>query len=81
MNWSYQQLRQLEGQQAGPQHYQLATVTSVYSDGVKLQFDGETMPRPQRYPCNASVSFAVGQRVKVEKVGGTYIAAYPIKGG
>ena len=81
MNWSYQQEKRLEAQDAGPAPYRLATVVSVYDDGVTLQFDGETAARSKRYPCNAAVTFSSGQRVRVEKVGGTYIAAYPVKGG
>lgn len=58
----------------------LATVYSVASDGIRLKFDGETEARQKKYKFNKSASFSPGQRVKVAKVGGTYIVEYPIGG-
>lgn len=78
---NYQQQQKIEKQNAAPAAYQLATVAGVFEDGLTLIFDGEGAARIKHYPCNAAVSFSAGQRVRVEKVGGTYVAAYPIKGG
>lgn len=81
MIMNYQAQKKIEQEAAPPRVYELATVVGVYSDGLTLRFDGESVARSKHYPCNAAVTFAAGQRVRVEKVGGTYIAAYPIKGG
>ncbi len=81
MMLSYQQEKKLERENSAPRAYQLATVAGVFSDGVTLVFDGEAKARTKHYPCNAAATFVAGQRVRVDKVGGTYIAAYPIKGG
>ena len=56
----------------------LATVGAVYADGITLIFDGATAPTTKRYKYNKSATFAVGDRVKIARVGGTYIVEYPI---
>lgn len=73
---SYQQRRELEPKE--PKAAQLATVGTVYSDGIALIFDGETTETTKHYKRNLSISFTAGQRVKVCKVGGSYIVEYPI---
>lgn len=78
---SYQEERRLAAERAAPAPCPFATVTGVHPDGLSLRFDGEEAARVRHYPCNAAVSFAVGQRVRLEKAGGSYIAAYPVKGG
>lgn len=81
MMMSYQEQKRWEQESAAPRAYQLATVAGVFADGLTVVFDGESQARQKRYPCNASASFAAGQRVRVEKIGGSYVVAYPIKGG
>lgn len=55
-----------------------AAVVSVNEDGLELQFDGEETASTKRFPCNTGVSFAVGQRVLLMKVNGSYVALCPV---
>lgn len=55
-----------------------AAVVSVNEDGLELIFDGETEASTKRFPCNTGVSFAVGQRVLMMKVNGSYVALCPV---
>lgn len=55
-----------------------AAVVSVNEDGLELQFDGEETSSTKRFPCNTGVSFAVGQRVLLMKVNGSYVALCPV---
>ena len=55
-----------------------AAVVSVNEDGLELIFDGETEASTKRFPCNTGVSFAVGQRVLLMKVNGSYVALCPV---
>lgn len=55
-----------------------AAVVSVNEDGLGLQFDGEETASTKRFPCNTGVSFAVGQRVLLMKVNGSYVALCPV---
>lgn len=55
-----------------------AAVVSVNEDGIELQFDGEETASTKRFPCNTGVSFAVGQRVLMMKVNGSYVALCPV---
>nr|DAT30970.1 MAG TPA: hypothetical protein [Caudoviricetes sp.] len=57
---------------------ELATVGTVYSDGISLIFDGQTTESLKHYKRNTAVTFQTGQRVKIVKVSGTYIVEYPI---
>lgn len=61
-----------------PLEASLATVSSVENSGLKLIFDGAGGTDGKIYPCNAGVTFMAGDRVKVSKISGTYIAEYPI---
>ena len=76
---NYQERRTLEKQ--SPMAAQFATVGAVYSNGITLKFDGESAASSRRWPYNSAVNFSAGQRVRVEKIGGTYVVAYPVKGG
>lgn len=58
--------------------FQTAIVAGIYRDGISLIFPGSSSPSSKHYRCNSSIPFAVGQRVRVEKINGTYIVAYPI---
>ena len=50
----------------------------MYSDGISLIFDGDSEPTAKHYKCNAALTFAAGQRVKIVKISGTYVVEYPI---
>lgn len=56
----------------------LATVGSVYDDGITLIFEGETTETQKRYMCNTSAQYRPGDRVKIAPVDGTYIVEYVI---
>jgi len=51
----------------------LATVESVESDGLALRFDGEDTARAKVYKCLGSYIPAVGHRVCVMAISGTYL--------
>lgn len=57
----------------------LATVVEVYTDGIKVRFDGEKEASSKLYKRNKSVSFSKGDRVKMLPYSGTYIVEYAIK--
>ena len=61
-----------------PTEIYFATVLGVYEDGLNLIFDGETESINKRYRYNKSVTFKIGDRVKVAKISGTYLVEYPI---
>lgn len=67
-----------EDVQQEPFEAELATVKSIKADGLELVFDGLSESDGKVYPCNACVEFRVGDRVKVKKISGTYVAEYPI---
>ena len=56
----------------------LATVGSVYDDGITLIFEGETTETQKRYMCNTSAQYRPGDRVKIAPVDGTYIVEYVV---
>ena len=58
--------------------FKLATISTVYADGVSLIFDGQTEPTAKHYKVNTSVYFQHGDRVKVTKDSGTYIVEYVV---
>lgn len=74
---TYQQEQEQLGKTELPQ-MAFATVVSVNNDGLELIFDGETEASTKRFPCNTGVSFAVGQRVLLMKVNGSYVALCPV---
>lgn len=71
---------QNEAQARIKQTANLATVASVYNDGVTLILPGETSPSAKRYPYNRACSFQPGQRVHIVRESGTIIVEYPIGG-
>ena len=81
MMMDYQTRRRLASAETAPAAYQLATVAGIFEDGLTLIFDGEGAARIKHYPCNAAVSFSGGRRVRGERVDGTCVGAYQIKGG
>ena len=52
--------------------YKLGTVTST-SGGVSVQFDGETTPSTKKYKRLSSYTPAVGDRVLMAEIAGTYV--------
>lgn len=73
---SYQQEKGLERPQ--PEAARLATVGAVGTNGLKIIFDGETVSDGKYYLCNSSAKYAKGNRVLVQKVGGSYVVICPI---
>lgn len=59
--------------------YTIATVGSVYSDGITLIFPGTSTASSKRYNYNKSATFSSGDRVFLIKDSGTYIVAFPLK--
>lgn len=68
---SYQQEQTLERPQ--PEAARLATVDYVGNSGLQLIFDGETYGDGKYYLCNNGIKYQGGDRVLVQKVGGSYI--------
>lgn len=58
--------------------FDLATVTAVTTNGIRLKFDGDTESGGKVYKCNSAMRFDVGDRVKVHKESGSYIVEYVI---
>ena len=56
----------------------LATVGTVYENGITLIFDGDTAETQKRYLANTSILFSPGDRVKILPLDGTYIVEYVI---
>ncbi len=46
--------------------------------GLTLIFPGADGPSSKRYQCNTAVKFVPGQRVKIDPMSGSFVAAYPI---
>jgi len=58
--------------------HEIATIGTVYADGVTLKFDDSTTESTKHYKRNKSITFLAGDRVKVRKYSGTYIVEYAI---
>lgn len=59
--------------------YLFASVAEVdETKGVRLLFDGTTIPTQKYYVCATNLTLAVGDRVKVCKDSGTYIVEYKL---
>lgn len=68
---SYQQERALE--QPVPEAAKLAEVLAVWSDGLEILMEGDSESDDKHYLCNDSIKYQPGDRVLVQKVGGSYI--------
>lgn len=68
---NYQEEQSLE--QPQPEAARLATVSYVGSSGLLLVFDGEQASDGKYYLCNNGIKYQSGDRVLVQKVGGSYI--------
>jgi len=53
--------------------FRLATVTSTSGGVSVLQFDGETAPSAKKYKRLSSYTPAVGDRVLMAEIAGTYV--------
>lgn len=73
---NYQQERELE--RPKPEASRLATVDVVGTNGLKIIFDGEIVSDGKYYLCNSGAKYAKGNRVLVQKVGGSYVVICPI---
>lgn len=73
---SYQQRRALQTKPK-PADVRLAEVKGVHGDGLTIHFEGDPAPKKRRFKRNTSITFAVGQRVVVRWVSGSYIVEYP----
>lgn len=57
----------------------LAIVGSVdYENGVTLIFPGAQGESAKYYKCNSTIKLTPGQRVRIEKISGSFVVAYPI---
>lgn len=59
--------------QPQPEAARLATVSYVGGSGLLLVFDGEQASDGKYYLCNNGIRYQSGDRVLVQKVGGSYI--------
>lgn len=75
---NYQEEQALK--QPEPEAARLATVYDWWGDGLQLIFDGETESDGKHYKCNANHWFQAGDRVLVQKVGGSYVVICKIGG-
>lgn len=56
----------------------LATVTRLEGGRPYVRFDGESQESSKKYAIAVGLTFAVGNRVFMQEIGGTYIIAYKI---
>lgn len=74
----YQEQEALLLQKRRPQAARLATVVSVSSGKATLKLDGETAATQKGYKYNSALSLSAGDRVKVNKISGTYVIEYKL---
>ena len=74
----YQEQEALFLQKRRPSAAKFATVVAVSGGKAKLKFDGETAATQKGYKYNATLSLTAGDRVKVNKVSGTYVIEYKL---
>lgn len=65
-------------QKRRPSAAKFATVVAVSGGKATLKFDGETTATQKRYKYNAALSLKAGDRVKVNKISGTYVIEYKL---
>lgn len=70
---NYQEQQQLNRERDTGIPHSIAKIGAVYTDGVSLIFAGMENESAKHFHANKSVEFAVGDRVYVVKVSGTYI--------
>ena len=74
----YQEQEALFLQKRSPSAAKFATVVAVSGGKATLKFDGETAVTQKGYKYNAALSLTAGDRVKVNKVSGTYVLEYKL---
>ena len=74
----YQEQEALLLQKRRPAAAKFATVVAVSGGKATLKFDGETAATQKGYKYNAALSLTAGDRVKVNKVSGTYVIEYKL---
>lgn len=74
----YQEQEALFLQKRRPAAAKFATVVAVSDGKATLKFDGETAATQKGYKYNATLSLTAGDRVKVNKVSGTYVIEYKL---
>ena len=74
----YQEQETLFLQKRRPAAAKFATVVAVSGGKATLKFDGETAVTQKGYQYNAALSLTAGDRVKVNKVSGTYVIEYKL---
>lgn len=71
---NYQEEQQLNREQDKGIPHSIATIGTVFDDGVSLIFAGEVSESEKHYPVNTGAVFEAGDHAYVVKVSGTYIA-------
>lgn len=74
----YQEQETLFLQKRRPAAAKFASVVAVSGGKATLKFDGETAATQKSYKYNAALSLTAGDRVKVNKVSGTYVIEYKL---
>ena len=74
----YQEQEALFLQKRRPAAAKFATVVAVSGGKATLKFDGETAATQKSYKYNAALSLTAGDRVKGNKVSGTYVIEYKL---
>lgn len=74
----YQEQEALFLQKRRPAAAKFATVVAVSGGKATLKFDGETAATQKGYKYNATLSLTAGDRVRVNKVSGTYVIEYKL---
>lgn len=57
---------------------ELAEITAVTANGVKIKIDGEDSSSDKEYKVNAAQKFVVGDRVKIHAMSGSYVIEYVV---
>lgn len=78
MTMTYQEQEALFAQKRRPTAVKFATIAEVSDGKAKLIFDGETTATQKSYKYNAALTLAAGDRVKVNKISGTYVIEYKL---
>lgn len=71
---NYQEQEALKHEHGKISPHSIATIGTVFEDGVSLIFAGAESESEKHYPVNTGAVFAAGDHVYVVKVSGTYIA-------
>ena len=74
----YQEQEALFLQKRRPSAAKFATVVAVSGGKATVKVDGETAVTQKGYKYNAALSLTAGDRVKVNKVSGTYVIEYKL---